>query len=125
MSLSRIRARAWGAALEWRAALWLSLKGYRVIARNFRMPSGEIDIVALSPERWSGQGKLCFVEVRGRDSIESATQSVDRTKQMRVRRAATAFVAAHPRYATLPRRFDLVVAGRAGSLVHSRGAFDA
>ncbi|MEE3108215.1 MAG: YraN family protein, partial [Pseudomonadota bacterium] len=33
------RAEAW-------AVLWLRLKGYRILARNFRVPVGEIDVIA-------------------------------------------------------------------------------
>ena len=33
------RAEAW-------AVFWLRLKGYRILARNFRVPVGEIDVIA-------------------------------------------------------------------------------
>ena len=33
------RAEAW-------AVLWLRLKGYRILARNFRVPVGEIELIA-------------------------------------------------------------------------------
>ncbi len=35
-----------GRAAEAFCALLLRLKGYRVLARNFRVPQGEIDIIA-------------------------------------------------------------------------------
>ena len=47
------RAEAW-------AVLWLRLKGYRILARNFRVPVGEIDVIA-------GRGRvLALVEVKAR-----------------------------------------------------------
>jgi putative endonuclease len=125
MSVKRQKARAFGLALEWRAAIWLMLKGHRILARNFRIPGGEIDIVTLSPERWMGGGYLCFVEVRGRGDAETAQGSVGGAKQNRIRAAARAYRARNPRLAGFPIRFDIVAAGRNGALVHSRNAFDA
>lgn len=125
MTVDRQRARAFGLALEWRAAIWLRLKGYRILARNYSVQGGELDIVALSPERWVGRGVLCFVEVRGRAVADIARESVGWHKQERVRRAAQAFVRRQPRLAAYPQRFDVISAGYVGSLVHTRHAFDA
>jgi putative endonuclease len=124
MTLRSLRARAKGQALEWAAALLLIAKGYRIMARNYRCPGGEIDIIALSPGRWAGQPVLCFVEVRGRENFEAAAESVHLAKQLRLRRAAAAFVSRHRRWAAVPRRFDLVAAGSSGWLSHTRRAFD-
>ena len=125
MNVKRQKARAFGLALEWRAALWLMLKGHRILARNFRISGGEIDIVTLSPERWVGGGFLCFVEVRGRSDAMAAHDSVDSAKQFRIRAAARAYRAMNPGLARYPARFDIVAAGRNGALVHNRNAFDA
>jgi putative endonuclease len=124
MSVKRQRARAYGLALEWRAAAWLMLKGYRIVARNFRVQGGEIDLIALSPERWTGQGRLCFVEVRGRKSAQDAQESVDALKQTRIRKAARDFLARNPAYRSWPQRFDVMAAGRIGAMIHNRNAFD-
>jgi putative endonuclease len=125
MSAARQRARAFGLALEWRAALWLSIKGYRILTRNFSVQGGELDIVALSPERWVGRGVLCFVEVRGRAGADAAFESVGPVKQDRIRRAAHAYMRRHPMYAAMAIRFDVISSGRRGALVHTRHAFDA
>lgn len=124
MTEGRLRARAFGRALEWRAALWLAFKGYRIIARNYIADGGEIDLVALSPERWIGRGTLCFVEVRGRANVEMASESVSPVKQTRVRTAVRAFLARKPHLQAWPRRYDLILAGRIGGLTHIRNAFD-
>lgn len=125
MSIGRAKARAFGLSLEWRAALWLSLKGYRVVARNFLARGGEIDVVALSPERWLGRGAICFVEVRGRAEIQTAHESVDAAKQRRIGKAAHDFLARNPQFRDWPQRFDILAAGRRGGLIHIRNAFDA
>lgn len=125
MTAKRERARAYGRSVEWRATLWLMLKGYRIVARNFLADGGEIDVVALSPGRWSGRGAVCFVEVRGRTHAEDARASVGAMKQMRIKTAAREFMARNPRMRAWPQRFDIVAAGRAGGLIHIRNAFDA
>ncbi|MDD5564192.1 MAG: YraN family protein, partial [Thermoanaerobaculaceae bacterium] len=60
MGLHRDRRRRVARGGETVAALLLRLKGYRIEARNWRCPLGEIDIVA-----WDGT-TLVFVEVKTR-----------------------------------------------------------
>ncbi len=74
----------YGSASEERAAAYLTAAGYRIVARNVRGPSGEIDIVA-----WDGP-LLAFVEVKARRShtYGSALAAVDARKRKRLRAAA-------------------------------------
>ncbi len=77
---------AWGERV---AARFLSRRGLRIIQRNFRVPSGEIDIVALDGET------LVFVEVKtvlasGRGH---GLDRIDPRKRRRLRRAAHAYLA--------------------------------
>ena len=51
MSERRVRAYRQGLLAETAAALLLRLKGYRIIARRYRTPVGEIDLVALKGKR--------------------------------------------------------------------------
>lgn len=107
MSLEREKARARGTAGEWLAALWLGLKGYRILTRQFRARGGELDIVALTPP-WAPR-TIVFVEVRARGTVEEAIDSVDALKRRRVETASAQFCARKPRLARLPRRYDLVL----------------
>jgi putative endonuclease len=100
-------ALARGRAAEWTAALWLLAKGYRILARSFRVSGGELDIVALSPF-WQPR-MLVFVEVRARGTMEAAAESVSAAKQDRVSWAATQFCARRQRLRQLPWRFDLIL----------------
>ncbi|HPR91227.1 MAG TPA: YraN family protein [Candidatus Paceibacterota bacterium] len=50
-----------GCALETQACLYLTKNGYDIIDRNFRMPFGEIDIIAKDRQAQ----ELVFVEVKG------------------------------------------------------------
>lgn len=104
----RRKAEQLGRRAEWLAAWWLRLKGYRVLARGFRTPLGEIDLVVRR-----GQ-VLAFVEVKRRGDELAAAEAIGWKKQQRVKRAAESYLKRHPRLAQLAIRFDalLLVKGR-------------
>jgi putative endonuclease len=106
----RARRRAWrrGRRGERLAAWWLRLKGYRILARDFRSAVGEIDLVAR-------RGRLlALVEVKARPSLAEAGEAIGRHQRERIGRAAKAFLQRHPSLGTLDLRFDavLIVPGR-------------
>ncbi len=109
MSLS-LRRRAYdrGHAAE-RLSVWaLRLRFYRILARRFRVPSGEIDLIAR-------RGRvLIAVEVKARASFAEAIGAVSPHQRRRVARALDHFLATRPDLAGLDSRFDvmLVVPGR-------------
>ena len=99
------RRRAWhrGRRAEGLAAYWLRLKGYRILARGFRVGVGEIDLVAR-------RGRvLALVEVKARARLAEAGESVSRRQRERISRAAKAFLQRHPRLGKLDLRFDVVL----------------
>lgn len=93
-----------GQQFEALAANWLSDRSVRVIARNYRCKSGEIDLVALEGNC------LLFIEVRcrGNPRFSSAAASVDRRKQLKLIRAAQFFLQRNPRWTNMPCRFDVI-----------------
>ena len=80
-----------GDAGEGRAVAWLGEKGYRILERNYRIPSAEIDIIA---ER---NGTVVFVEVKYRRSsaFGDPFEAVNPKKQAKIVRAAQHYVAKH------------------------------
>jgi Holliday junction resolvase-like predicted endonuclease len=66
VSEKRIRAYRHGLFAETIAALLLRTKGHRILARRYKTPVGEIDLVALKGRR------LAFVEVKQRRTIDDA-----------------------------------------------------
>ena len=68
----------------------LTAAGLRVVARNWRCQSGEIDVVAEAP------GLLVFCEVKTRrgNDYGSPAAAVTPAKQARLRRLAAAYLAA-------------------------------
>lgn len=95
----------------------LRLKGYRIIARNWKTPVGEADIVAR-------RGRLlAFVEVKARATHGAGIEAVSPRQQRRVRRAAEVFIAAHPALAGLDMRFDIMTIAPRSWPTHSPGAW--
>lgn len=84
------------------AAIWLSARGYRVLARRIRTPAGEVDLVVRR------KSLVIAVEVKARTSLDAAVNSVSVRQRHRVARGLESFLAHRPELAGLDRRFDLV-----------------
>ena len=85
-------------------AAWYVRAGYTIIARNWRCPRGELDVVA-----WrDGVLAVCEVKARRSTNFGDPFEAITPAKMQRLRRATAAFVAARP--SPLPRidqiRFD-------------------
>ncbi len=86
---SRRAAYAYGLHAETIAALWLKARLYTILARNYRVQGGEIDIVARRGQT------IAFVEVKARGALEDAALAITPQKQRRIARAANRWVATH------------------------------
>lgn len=99
---ARRRAERRGRWSEWLAAVWLTLKGYRVAALRYRTHAGEIDIVAL-------KGDLAvFVEVKARREAGLAVDAVGFAAQRRIRAASDVWLARQRDAARFSCRYDIV-----------------
>ncbi|HXY59045.1 MAG TPA: YraN family protein [Methylocystis sp.] len=98
----RQAARAFGLRAETLAALWLRLKGYRVVARRFRATGGEVDIIARRFDT------IAFVEVKARGVMEDAQIAITPQKLRRVSVAARRWLARNPALAQCALRVDAV-----------------
>lgn len=107
-----------GSRAERRAAWHYRLRGYRILAANAWAAGNEVDLVA----RRGRSLVFCEVKERGRDDYGAPAEFVHAEKQRRVRRAAEAWLAAHPEVAELDIRFDVVAVGPSG-LRRTVGAF--
>lgn len=94
--------RAVGVAAEAAVAARYEAHGYEILARNWRVRGGEIDLVA----RRGPVVAFCEVKARASDRFGSGFEAVTRSKQLRLRRLATEFLAAHPQPGTTA-RFDV------------------
>ncbi len=98
------RRKAWrrGHVAEYFAAVFLMLKGYRILAIRHRTKLGEIDIVAR-------KGDLAvFVEVKSRRGAQEAIDAVSFSSQRRIRAASDLWLARQPDFALLSQRYDIV-----------------
>lgn len=90
-----------GSLGEAAAAQMLVQQGYQIVARNFRVRQGEIDIIAQN-DRF-----LIFVEVKTRTNMHFGRpcEAVTHTKQQHLRIAAQIYLQNHP--TSLQPRFDV------------------
>ena len=99
----RVAADRFGRWAELRCVWRLRLAGYRVLARRFRSPAGEIDIVARRGDI------VAFVEVKARATHDKAAFALTESQLRRIARAAEAFAARHPALLDCAWRFDAML----------------
>ena len=87
------------------AAAFLRKQLHRILARNYRTPHGEIDLITHD----DASGTLCFVEVKTRrsDAHTPGEHAVNAGKRKRLRAAAKTYLVANNIH-HLPTRFDIV-----------------
>jgi putative endonuclease len=108
-----------GLSAESRAAALLIAKGFRILARRWRSPVGEIDIVARR------RHLLVFVEVKARERLDDAAWSVTERQRARIVAAAEAWLAVNADESVRDIRFDAMLVAPARLPRHIPAAFDA
>jgi putative endonuclease len=108
-----------GLSAESRAALLLVAKGFRILARRWKSPVGEIDIVARR------RALLVFVEVKARDDLDDAAWSVTDRQRARIVAAAEVWLARYPDPRVRDIRFDAMLVAPRRVPRHIPAAFDA
>lgn len=121
--MGRLSKDEFGRWAERRACRFLKRQGLKVLARNFRVPCGEIDIVA------ADDGALVFVEVKAERSLASWPElKVTAPKRKRIVLAAKAYVGRYKLH-DVSARFDIVVVQAAADgqarVEHQENAFEA
>ena len=96
--------------------------GYKIIARNYRIKGGEIDIIAENEEY------IAFVEVKSRkpDSMVSGFEAVNKRKQELIIKTASDYCIKYP--TELQPRFDIaeviIKNGRVLGIDYIQNAYD-
>lgn len=110
---------AWrqGRRAEFWAVLYLRLKFYRIVARNLRLPAGEIDVVA------KRGALLVFVEVKYRPQMAAARSSIRPRQWQRIEAAAGQFVGKRPALQLCRWRFDVLALARWPFPLHIKNAW--
>ncbi len=82
---------------------WLRLRGYRILARDYRVAVGEVDILARRG------GALAAIEVKARDDRGRANEALSARQRRRIERAVAHFLVRRPELARLAIRFDVML----------------
>ena len=98
----RRRAERHGHRAELIAMAVLMLKGYRLLARRFKTPLGEVDLIMRRGE------VTAFIEVKTRVSEDIAMESVGGKQRRRIAAAARLWMSRDARAAQGDCRFDIV-----------------
>ena len=115
----RVAAFRLGLSAESRAAMLLIAKGYRIAARRWKTPLGEIDIVARR------RHALVFVEVKARARADDAAQALTERAKRRIIAAAELWLAHYPDDGEREIRFDVMLVAPGAIPRHLVNAFDA
>src|SRR3954451_121606 len=115
----RQRARRRGDLAEFLCRVHLRMHGWRIVARDWRCPAGEIDIIARR-----GQ-VLAIIDVKTRATVADAVSSVAPRQRRRIARAAASFLAARPELAGSSVRFDVMLVAPRRIPRHLPGAWRA
>jgi putative endonuclease len=99
----RRRALRRGQRGEWMCRWHLRLRGWRILASDWRCPVGEIDILAR-------RGRvLAAIEVKARGNLADAAEAVLWRQRRRIARAASAYLLTRPDFADFALRFDVML----------------
>jgi putative endonuclease len=93
-------------------------KGFRILARRWRSPFGEIDIIARRRQL------LVFAEVKARASLDEAAESVSERQRWRIAAAAEVWLAANPVEIVRDIRFDAILVAPGKIPRHIPAAFE-
>ena len=116
-ALRRRRAQRRGRVAEWLCLWHLRLRGWQILARGWRCPAGEIDILAR-------RGKvLAVIEVKSRAEFATAAMALAPRQRRRINRAAEAFLLRRSDLSSLDLRFDLMLVAPFRWPRHWRGAW--
>jgi len=126
----RRAAKALGRRGEQAACRFLKKAGLKILARNYRCPGGEIDLIALdrSTRRDGKAETIVFVEVKTRstDTPAGPESAVDTHKRKQVTKAAGYYLRHHRARGYLT-RYDIVAViippGRKPAIRHTPNAF--
>lgn len=115
----RRRSQKLGHWAELISAAWLVLTGHRILARRYKSPVGEIDLIARR------RNTYLFVEVKARSTLDAAAQAITPHQRARIVRAAEYWISQNPEAADADMRFDAILVARGLAIRHLKDAFQA
>lgn len=116
-NVKRQKAQKYGLFAETLAAFALRLKGYKIVARNYKTKLGELDIIARKGDL------VAIVEVKARKSVQASIDSVGFQSTSRIENAADLWLSKQPDAHLISMRFDIVSVQPRKWPVHLKDAF--
>ncbi len=115
----RQRAYRKGLWAEYLVLVFMMLKGYWPVARRYKTPVGEIDLIVRKKDLY------VFVEVKARRTMEEALESLPVQAQKRIMRAAEHFLSRQKKVLNPALRFDFFAVTGLFSVRHLDNAWQA
>lgn len=115
---SRIDKHSLGRRGESLAQLYLTQKGYRVIATRYRTPYGEIDLIIQDDKT------LVFVEVKTRHLKKAFSTALTPQQYKRAYQTAEYFLSTHQEFHLLETRFDAIMVNQDDIHEHIEGIWE-
>lgn len=110
-----------GKYAEGLAKFYLRIKGYGIIAENYKTGrgtgAGEIDLIAKKANL------IVFIEVKKRKDIDTAAYSIFESQKQRIINGAKAFIMHNPKYENYDLRFDAILIKQPFSIKHIKNAW--
>jgi putative endonuclease len=106
-----------GRRAETAALFFLMFRGWRILARRYRAPGGEVDLVAMRGST------IAFVEVKARADLDAARLAIDEEKRRRICSAARHWIGRRAADGSFVLRGDAVFVARWRLPVHLTDAF--
>lgn len=106
-----------GLLAEWRARLYLRLKGYRIMGKRLHTPVGEIDILAKKGKTW------IIAEVKYRKDRETALHAISDQQQKRLINASLWVSKQYNLNQDTPFRFDAILLWGRFRIKHIKNAW--
>lgn len=101
--MSKIKNRRFGIFAEFIAIIFLKLKFYKILHRNYRNKLGEIDIIAFKNKT------LIAIEVKARRNINSFEEVLTDRQMSRIRNSIDIFYSQRKYFNKYNIRFDLII----------------
>ncbi|WP_103332555.1 YraN family protein [Pseudotabrizicola formosa] len=108
-----------GASAEDQVAQFYDRSGRQVIARRWRGPGGEIDLIARDG------AEVIFIEVKQARSFAIAAERVTARQMARICASAECFIGTEPAGSLTPVRFDVALVDGTGRIEVRENAFAA
>lgn len=99
------------------AAIWLFIKGYRILKMRYKTKVGEVDIIAKRGD------VIVFIEVKAHTTKDNGVNAISAVSKGRIFRAGQFFIAKNPKWSGMNVRFDAMIVHHLFLITHLSNAW--